>query len=77
MLCGHCQRQQDGNSAGPRTRERDADGSVLELLFCSRCHAVLPIPDPTGRMLSALELLAGFGLTGRGGPLLVRNSEPA
>ncbi len=71
MLCLQC--SGDGAEAVSGRTPRWPDARMkLDLLFCSKCHAVLPIPDGTERLLRALEALAGFGLAGCSGPLLSR-----
>lgn len=72
MLCPHCQTRTPVEASALRTSLKFVLGSErLSRLVCDRCGAVLPLEDPTDRLLGKLSQLARFGLAAEARPLLV------
>jgi hypothetical protein len=72
MLCLRCEALSD-RAAGVRTSRAQAgnhwggtETERLSRMLCRQCGAVLPVQDPSERLLDKLSQLARFGLVAEG-----------
>jgi len=76
MLCRRCSGLDSTAQPGQGEARGPAMPSVLPLVSCARCGAVLGPEDLTAEHVAVLAELNRFGLTGRDGLLKAAPPEP-